>query len=80
MARHDDRNWILCHGLTDFLRGMGLAGGFGDFSVSARLPRRNFARHFVHLPDKQWQVLQIHGNSTKVLSFSLQVTPNFLDD
>src|SRR5215470_466352 len=76
MARDDDRHGILCHGLTDFLSGCGLAYRLGNLTVSACLSGRNFPSRIVNLPRKRIYVAQIHSHTAKVLSVPLKMTAN----
>ena len=76
MAGNEDRDGVLSHGLADLLGGIGLARRLGDFAISARLSRRNFASGFVDLAKKRSHIAQIHGDAAKVLNFPSQMTSN----
>ena len=80
MARDDDRNGILRHGLADFLSGCGLSQGSCNFAISAGLSRRNLPRGFVNLAEKGRSTTQVNGNIAKVLHFALKMLANFLND
>jgi len=80
MARDDEGDGVPSQGLADGSGCGGSAHGPGQLAIAPGLSCRDLSSGFIHPPCKRARHVQVKGDVPKILSFTLEVPADFLDD